>query len=250
VRVSLLLAAIACLVAAVFISQSRVEGRLLRMDPIGIPENPTLMAFAASHGEAWFVARCSTCHGVDGKGDPRRGIPDLTDDDWLYGTGSISDIEQVIKYGIRSNHPKTWNLASMPAYATAHPSARDAKIPPLSPANIRDLVEFLRYRQGSGAEKLTEDRTASIGRGAALFANDGGCYDCHAADGRGDPSIGAPNLADKITLYGDGSRESLSNSISYGRAGVCPSWDSRIRSAAIRELAAYVYSMSHPRGKE
>ena len=44
-----------------------------------------------------------------------------------------SDIEQIVKYGIRSYHPKAWNLAIMPAYGTAQPSARDAKMPPLTP---------------------------------------------------------------------------------------------------------------------
>jgi cytochrome c oxidase cbb3-type subunit 3 len=81
-----------------------------------------------------------------------------------------------------------------------------------------------------------------------LFAGPGGCFDCHAPDGKGDPAIGAPNLTDGIALYGDGSRESLSMSITYGRHGVCPAWATRIRPAAIRELAVFVYSLSHPRG--
>jgi cytochrome c oxidase cbb3-type subunit 3 len=164
----------------------------------------------------------------------------LSDGDWLYGTGLVSDIEQVIKYGIRSYHPKTWNLAIMPAYATAEPSARDSQIPSLSPGNIRDLVEFLIHEQGRSADSAAADR------GADLFAGAGGCYDCHALDGKGDSAIGAPNLTDRITLYGDGSRESLSMSIAYGRHGMCPAWVTRISPAGIREVAVFVYSLSHP----
>jgi hypothetical protein len=34
-------------------------------------------------------------------------------------------------------------------------------------------------------------------------------------------------------------------SIAYGRQGVCPAWVGRISAAGIRELALYVYSLSH-----
>ena len=201
------------------------------------------MEFARSRGEALFEAHCAACHGARGQADPARGIPDLSDNDWLYGTGSVSDIEQIIKFGIRSHHPKAWNLAIMPAYATARPSIRDDKIPALSPGNIRDLVEFLAREQGRSAD------AAAAKRGAELFGGVAGCYDCHAADGKGDSAIGAPNLTDRITLYGDGSRESLSMSIAYGRHGMCPAWATRISAAGIREVALFVYSLSHPQDR-
>jgi cytochrome c oxidase cbb3-type subunit 3 len=225
--------------AAVWVQLSRLEGRLLRADPDAIPGNATLMGFALGRGEALFDAHCASCHGLAGQGDPLRGVPALNDADWLYGTGLVSDIEQVIKYGIRSYHPKAWNLAIMPAYATPEPSARDAKIAALSPGNIRDLVEFLMRTQGRSAD------SAAAARGAELYAGAAGCYDCHATDGKGDSAIGAPNLTDRITLYGDGSRESLSMSISYGRHGMCPAWVGRIKPAGIREAAVFVYSLSH-----
>jgi cytochrome c oxidase cbb3-type subunit III len=237
-----LLAASACLVAAVLVQLSVLEARLLRADPNAVPSDAALMGFALGRGQALFEAHCAACHGTGGQGDPGRGIPTLSDGDWLYGMGSVSDIEQVVKYGIRSNHPKSWNLAIMPAYATPQPSARDAKIPPLSPGNIRDLVEFLIREQGRGA-----DGAAAV-RGAALFAGAGGCYDCHATDAKGDSAIGAPNLTDGITLYGDGSRESLWMSIAYGRHGLCPAWVGRISPAGIREVALFVYSLSHAHG--
>ncbi|HEV7613259.1 MAG TPA: c-type cytochrome [Steroidobacteraceae bacterium] len=237
--------ALACLMAAVQLHSSQIEGRLLRSDPNSIPSSAALMLFARERGGALFGVHCAVCHGQLGQGDTERGIPDLTDDDWLYGMGSVSDIEQIVKYGIRSSNPKAWNLAIMPAYARARPSVRDSKIPALSPANIRDLAEFLIREQGRAGD------TAAATRGAELFAAEGGCYDCHAADGRGDPAVGAPNLTDRITLYGDGSRESLSMSIAYGRHGVCPAWATRIGAAEIREVALFVYSLSHePRRTE
>lgn len=239
-RITLLMAASACLMAAVFLHVSQIEGRLLRADPNAVAHDMALMAFAQSRGQGLFEAHCARCHGLQGQGDPGRGVPALDDDDWLYGTGLVSDIEQIVRYGIRSYDPKGWNLAIMPAYATPQPSARDGKIPSLSPGNIRDLVDFLMSRQGQRADG------AAAARGADLFAGAGGCYDCHAADAKGDTAIGAPNLTDRITLYGDGSRESLSMSIAYGRHGVCPSWVKRISPAGIREVAVFVYSLSHP----
>jgi cytochrome c oxidase cbb3-type subunit 3 len=239
VRIPFLVTASACIMAVVLVYSSRLESRLLRMDPNAIPGSPALTAFAHDRGERLFEAHCAACHGLQGQGDLGRGIPALNDGDWLYGMGSPSDIEQIIKYGIRSYHPKAWNLAIMPAYATAEPSARDSKIPPLTPGNIRDLVEFLIRQQGHPADD------AAAARGGELFTGAGGCYDCHAVDAKGDSAIGAPNLTDRVTLYGDGSRESLSISISYGRHGVCPAWVKRLSPAAIRELAVTVYSLSH-----
>jgi cytochrome c oxidase cbb3-type subunit III len=242
VRITLLLAASACLVAAVLLHVSQLEGRLLRADPNAVANDTALMAFAHDRGAGLFEGYCARCHGLQGHGDPGRGVPALDDGDWLYGTGLVSDIEQIVKYGIRSYHPKGWNLAIMPAYATPQPSARDNKIPSLSPGNIRDVVEFLISRQGQRADG------AAAARGADLFAGAGGCYDCHAVDAKGDSSVGAPNLTDRITLYGDGSRESLTMSIAYGRHGLCPAWVRRISPAGIREVAIFVYSLSHPPG--
>jgi cytochrome c oxidase cbb3-type subunit 3 len=238
VRIILLTAASASIIAAVLWRVSQVEGRLLRADPETIPANAALMEFAIGRGEPQFLAHCAACHGTRGQGDPARGVPSLSDGDWLYGSGSVADIEQVVKYGIRSYHPKAWNLAIMPAYGTLHPSARDGRIAPLSPANISDVVEYLLRLQGRSA-----DGTAAA-RGAALFGGGAGCYDCHAMDAKGDPAIGAPDLADGITLYGDASRAALFLSIAHGRHGVCPSWIARISAAGIREVAIFVYSLS------
>ncbi|MEP6545951.1 MAG: c-type cytochrome [Gammaproteobacteria bacterium] len=241
-RFTLLLAASACIMAAVLSYLSGRESRLLRADPDSIPKNSAVMAFALSRGEPLFEMHCATCHGAQGEGDPRRGVPALDDGDWLYGTGQVSDIEQVAKYGIRSYHRRAWNLAIMPAYATPRPSARDGRIPSLAPGDIRDLVEFL-FR----AQTRTADAAAAA-RGAVVFAGVGGCYDCHAADAKGDSAIGAPDLTDRITLYGDGSRESLAMSIGYGRHGMCPAWADRIEPVGIREVAVFVYSLSRTRG--
>jgi cytochrome c oxidase cbb3-type subunit III len=228
-----------CIAAAVLLRGRYVEANLLRSDPGSTPSDATLMRFAIGRGRSLFDAHCASCHGRGGHGDRAMGIPDLTDDDWLYGTGQVIDIERVIDYGIRSHHPKAWNLAVMPAFGRPRPSEADAKILPLAPPQIRDLIEFILHEQGRDGDGAAATRGESLYRGA------GGCYDCHSMDLRGDAAIGVPNLIDRVTLYGDGSRQALFMSIANGRSGVCPAWLGQISPAAIRELALYVYSLSH-----
>jgi cytochrome c oxidase cbb3-type subunit III len=238
-RSIVLLGLAVCVVAGMFVRQRYVETRLLRADPASVASDATLMDFAIARGHSLFESHCASCHARDGRGDRDKGVPDLTDADWLYGTGQIMDIERVIDYGIRSHHPRAWNLAIMPAFARPHPSAAEPRITPLTPPQIHDVIEFILHEQGQDA-----DGAASV-RGAAVYQDAGGCYDCHSIDLRGDSAIGVPNLIDHITLYGDGSRQALFLSIAYGRQGVCPAWVGRISAAGIRELALYVYSLSH-----
>jgi cytochrome c oxidase cbb3-type subunit 3 len=229
----------ALLVAAVFAADGYATRQLLRADPDALPASAMLRQFAVRRGGPLFAARCAACHGAVGLGDPAKGIPNLTDDDWLYGTGRATEIEKVIDYGIRSHNPKAWNLAIMPAYARPQPNPADKNIQPLTPDEIADVIEFLMRQQHRPADP------AAASRGAIVFSGRGGCYDCHSVDAKGDAAIGAPNLSDAVTLYGDGSREALYMSIAYGRQGMCPAWIGRTSAAGIRELALYVYSISH-----
>ena len=239
-RFLVVLMMVSLLIAAVFAADSYAARQLLRADPDALPADAMLFLFAVARGRPLFEAHCAACHGSAGSGDAATGVPNLTDDDWLYGTGRAAEIERVIDYGIRSHNPKAWNLAIMPAYARPQPNPADKNIQPLSPLEIHDVIEFLMQQQGRAAD------AAAASRGAALFTGHGGCYDCHSTDAKGDSAIGAPNLSDAITLYGDGSRDALHMSIAYGRQGMCPAWVNRAGPASIRELALYVYSISHP----
>jgi cytochrome c oxidase cbb3-type subunit 3 len=239
-RFLLVLIMASLLIAAVFAADGYAARQLLRADPDALPAHAMSLHFAVRRGRPLFEARCAVCHGASGSGDTAKGVPNLTDQDWLYGTGRPSEIERVIDYGIRSRNPKAWNLAIMPAYARPQPNPADKNIQPLTPGEIDDVIEFLMRQQARPAG------AGAAARGAALFLGHGGCYDCHSVDAKGDSAIGAPNLSDAVTLYGDGSREALHMSIAYGRQGVCPAWINRASAASIRELALYVYSISHP----
>jgi cytochrome c oxidase cbb3-type subunit III len=222
-----------------YLAESASTRALLRADLNGDVGLARLMQTSTSRGRAVFRTSCVSCHGPGGEGDPGLGVPNLRDQDWLFGTGSPAEIERIVAYGIRSHHPKAWNLTAMPAYASAAP-LQGQSLPSLTPTEISDLVEYLVSLSGRQADVAGSDR------GKKLFTTTAGCSDCHAADGRGDASIGAPNLTDQVWLYSDGSRAAITDSISHGHQGVCPAQVNRLSAAEIREVVLYVYSLSHP----
>ena len=209
---------------------------LLSADAESIATTPRLAQFANGLARPAWTEHCATCHGADLKGDSKRGVPDLTDDDWLYGSGKIAQIEYTITYGIRSGNSKARNLAFMPSFA--HPNDDKEKLSPLSPAEIKDVIAYIFSLEGRKADP------AAVKRGAGIYTDKGACYDCHTPDARGDHDIGAPDLADNIWLYGDGSETSIFQSIQYGRAGTCPAWVGRLKPVVIRALAAFIQDHS------
>lgn len=233
------LAGIALLAGFAFwgVSSLSAERRLLLADPDLAVRDATLMRLAGSSGPTLFRANCQGCHAAGGSGDARYGVPNLTDIDWLYGMGLPSEAERIIAYGLRSHNPKSWNLAVMPAYGRAPVEGGNAP-EPLSPPDIADLVEYLASLQGDDADPAT------VARGHAIYNDRGGCFDCHSRDASGDSSVGAPNLKDRVWLYGDGSREQLFRSVADGHQGVCPPFIDKLTPAQIRTLALYVFSLS------
>lgn len=233
IRIGMSLAALALLAASAWVWHDRATGRALLMaDPDALA--PDLVRAALPEGKAVYAAHCASCHGATAAGDPGLGVPSLADADWLYG-GKVSEIEQTIAYGIRAANGKTRALAVMPAYATARPSAAEA-IPPLAPGEIADLTEYLLTLEGRDANP------ESARRGAVLFQDKGGCFDCHGVDAKGDPAIGAPDLTDLIRL-----KPALADTISHGSAGMCPAWSGRLTAREIRAAALYLHSLSHAR---
>ncbi len=120
-------------------------------------------------------ARCASCHGADLKGNTQTGAPNLADNVWLYGTGSVVDIERTILYGIRSGHGQSHNVAEMPAFGLSGM---------LTSGEIGDVVQYilsLNHRANLSQAALS---------GQTIFAEKGTCGDCHGPDGKGDPYYG------------------------------------------------------------
>ena len=64
----------------------------------GLLEAPKEVASDTARGRATFAAKCSACHGADGKGNSQMGAPDLTDELWLYG-GDEATVETTVRNG-------------------------------------------------------------------------------------------------------------------------------------------------------
>ncbi len=216
-----------------------LQVRLLMASADSIPNDPALLHYAVARGRSAYAEHCATCHGLALKGDRGLGVPNLTDRDWLYGSGRIGEIERIILYGIRSGHSKSQQMASMPAFATAHPYSRYT-IEPLTRQEVDDvaaLVYSFQHRDSVPRE--------AVERGAVVWHGKGLCFDCHGDHATGNPAIGAPNLTDATWLAGDGSVGSITYSIQRGAAGVCPQWISRLPPATIRSIAVYVNASSN-----
>ncbi len=164
-------------------------------------------------GQRLFLTHCSQCHGSDAGGG--KGFPNLTDNDWLYG-GDPEVIKTTITGG---------RQGAMPALGSA-----------LSADQIKDVANYVRTLSGMEADK------AAAARGAETFK--GICAACHGPDGKGTQAVGAPNLTDRIWLYG-GSEATIIETVTKGRAGKMPAWGETLTPEKIHMLAAYVWGLSN-----
>jgi cytochrome c oxidase cbb3-type subunit 3 len=234
-RWALIVLALVSLVLGAIWSQPSALAGVLRANPESILSDQKLRPIALADGKQVYTAACASCHGTTGKGDKTLGVPDLTDGDHLYGTGTVSQIEDIARYGIRAGNKRGWNLAVMPAYAHKIPDAAEA-LPPQTPAQIDDLTQYIL----SFTDRATDP--AAVKRGIAAYAA-AGCWDCHGHDLGGDPAIGAPTLTDNIWLYG-ASPDDIRRTISRGRAGISPAFARKLTPAQLRTVAVYVASLA------
>ena len=72
----------------------------------------------------------------------------------------------------------------------------------------------------------------------------GVCAACHGPQGAGNPALGAPNLTDKVWLYG-GSLATVTESINKGRNNQMPAFGELLGPGKVQVLAAYVWSLSN-----
>lgn len=197
--------------------------RLASATPGEIVKSPELVALARAQGRATFLDNCAGCHGVGAAG--AKGYPNLNDDDWIWG-GTLKEIEQTIRYGVRFGHDKGWQGPVMPAFG------RESL---LKSREIDAVAEFVRTLAG-----LKVDPKADIALGAKVYGEQ--CSSCHGDDGKGKSDIGAPNLTDAIWLYGS-DKKTIVEGIVNGRGGVMPSWESRLDDITIKSLTVFVHSL-------
>lgn len=197
--------------------QTEIDEKIAELAPYveKLAENPN----ALKVGSRLFLQNCAVCHGSNAKG--ALGYPNLTDNDWLYG-GEPEHILTTLHKG---------RVGGMPAW-------RDQ----IGEDGVRAASEYvLSLSPKNGSESNGPLDQTLVKQGEAIFSQN--CALCHGPDGKGMISAGAPNLTDDIWLYG-GDRETVRDTLRYGRAGVMPEWETKLGNERIMLLAAYVYSLS------
>jgi len=164
-------------------------------------------------GERLFMNNCAQCHGSDARGS--RGFPNLTDNDWLYGS-SPEKIKETIING---------RNGMMPPMASAVGSEGD----------VSNLANYVMSLSG------TINNTGRAKLGEAKFAL---CAACHGEKGKGNQDIGAPDLTDNIWLHGAG-EASIIKRINEGKANQMPAWQGKFTPEQIQVLTAYVWGLSN-----
>jgi cytochrome c oxidase cbb3-type subunit 3 len=169
---------------------------------------------AQAIGERLFMTYCAQCHGSDARGN--KGFPNLADKDWLHG-GEPSAIKATIMHG-RTGH--------MPPMGAALGADKD----------IENVAHYVLSLSGAPADPVR------VVFGKTKF---GACVACHGAGGVGNQALGAPNLADKVWLYG-GSVETVMETIRKGRSNTMPAFGEFLGEPKAHVLAAYVWGLSNP----
>jgi cytochrome c oxidase cbb3-type subunit III len=187
-----------------------------------IEKDPALLALARARGKTVFADNCAPCHGSGAAG--AKGYPNLNDDDWLWG-GTLDQIAETIQFGARSGHAKA-HEGQMLAFGRDGTLKRDEIV---TVANYVRSLSGLSTAPGYNAEA-----------GKKLFADN--CASCHGDAGKGNQELGAPNLTDKIWLYGS-DEATIVETITNGRAGVMPAWVGRLDPVTIKALTVYVHSL-------
>lgn len=170
---------------------------------------------ALKMGGRLFASNCAVCHGSDAKG--AYGFPNLTDNDWLWG-GEAETIKTTLLGG---------RQAAMPAWLDT-----------LQEDGIRNVAGYVRTLSGL---KNPEGVEVDLAKGQEIFAAN--CAVCHGPTGQGTQAMGAPNLTDRIWLYGS-SFAQVQQTLRYGRNGRMPAQEENLGNDKVHLLAAYVYSLS------
>lgn len=169
-----------------------------------LQSDPMIMASA----RRLFDQNCSACHGSEARGQAEL-FPDLTDADWQWG-GDVGQLEQSIRAG------------------------RQAVMPPLAAVlgddGVAQTAQYVRALQSG-------DTVAEGDAGQSLYATY--CFACHGADGTGNVLLGASNLTDDSSLYGD-DIDALLQTIATGRSGIMPPFQDRLDDTQIRMLVAWL----------
>ena len=197
-----------------------LDTRIASMELEEVVHDPELFRYAVAGGAAVYRTFCSQCHGSGAQGAVA--FPSLLNDDWLWG-GTLEDIYWTIAHGVRNENDPDARWSQMPAFGEI-----------LDRSEIDSVAQYVLALAG-------REHDATLARaGEEVYLDN--CAACHGDDGLGDRFQGAPNLTNDIWQYG-GSLATITETITYSRFGVMPSWADRLTEAQVRKVTLYVHQL-------
>ena len=191
-----------------------IYDKYLKQDLLAVAVDPEAQAM----GQRLFLTYCAQCHGADARG--AKGYPNLTDGDWLYG-GDAATVKATIVGG---------RQGVMPALGGV-----------LGAEGVKDVANYVRSLSGLAHDSLRAQR------GKDAFMQN--CVACHGPEGKGNQALGAPNLTDRVWLYGS-SEATIVETVSKGRQNQMPVFKDLLGEPKIHLLAAYVIGLSKNQDKQ
>ena len=185
--------------------------KFMGMKPEDVAKDQSAMAI----GERLFLNNCAQCHGSDAKGN--KGIPNLTDNDWIHG-GSPEKIRETITKGRIGNMP--------PMVAAIGNTQEDVK------AVANYVLSLSNSKHDAALAEKGKEKFVTV------------CAACHGPEGKGNQDIGAPNLTDNIWLHGSG-EAAIMAMVNNGKVNQMPAQEKRLTEGQIYVLASYVWGLSH-----
>ncbi len=179
------------------------------MDFATLTQNDEALAL----GRSLYASYCTTCHGSDARGAP--GYPNLTDDDWQWGSGERNIVTSI----------SSGRMAVMTPWAQVLGSDEA----------VTNMAKYVRSLSG------LEEADAAAQAMQTPFQTF--CGACHMPTGTGNPALGAPNLTDDVWLYGS-SIDTIRTALIEGRYGQMPAYGELLGANRTKILAAYVASLS------
>lgn len=198
-----------------------VIGLIREAELADIRSDENLFRFAVAGGASTYKVYCSQCHGSGAQG--AAGYPNLNDDDWLWG-GDLENIYLTIKHGVRNGEDD---------------DARDSLMPAFGADELLESEEIKAVTQYVLAVSNQSHDAAMAEAGAEIFSDN--CSACHGENAAGNRDLGAPNLSDAISLYGN-TAELIEAQIYKPKHGVMPPWQERLSDETIKQLSIYIHS--------
>lgn len=183
-----------------------------------------LIRFSARSGPAAAAAENTTGHVWDGLREYNNPLPRWWL--WMFYLTLIFAVIYFILYPGLGNFRGVLGWSQTQQYEEEMAQA-DATYGPI----------FAQYANREIAAVAADPEARQMGQNLFLTY----CAQCHGSDARGAP--GFPNLADDEWLWG-GDAQAIKTSILHGRSGVMPPFGPALGEQGVKEVAAYVVSLS------